>query len=128
MDETKQTIADLEKEFKFAFVPDPTDELVATLAFEDGRAWRAQHPGSVSSIRIFNGEDVDAVCLSIFCKGLTPANPQTPKLDPNNLKLDEAHRLWAPLSWRFLRWGNTICLTESERKAATAAEISEGQA
>jgi hypothetical protein len=122
MDEVKQAVAELEKEFKFSIAPDPVDELVAVLAFEDGRAWRLQHPGAVASIRIFNGDDLDVVCLSVFCKSATPANPQTPKLDPHLLKLDEAHRLWAPLSWRFLRWANAMCLTAEDRKKAEGAD------
>lgn len=128
MTDVKQAIAELEKEFKFVFVPDAVDELVAMLVFEDGRAWRAQHPGSLASVRIFNGDDIDATCLQVFCKCLTPAKEGTPKLDPNTLKIDEAHRLWSPLSWRFLRWANTICLTETERKEYEEAKNVGGQA
>ncbi len=114
MDAQRIAVRELEDEFKFTIVADPIDELVAIMAFDDGRTYRLQHPGALASVRIFDEtQGLDARCLEFFCKNCAlPNGGGATKLDLANMKLREAHELWTPLSWRFLRWGNGICPQE----------------
>ena len=95
------------EEFKFVIDLEASDERVIYLRFQDGRGYRAQHPGALVVARIFGTETKHLTfdCLEYFIKNcLTPIAGTTAKtLTADNMDTDETLNLWLPFAWRFLR-------------------------
>lgn len=109
-----QAIAVLMKEFEFRIEIDPKDSRIMFLRFDDGRAYRLQHPGTLAAIELFVDEEqhIQHNCLKYFISNcIQPfADDKTKVLDNETMDIDEGFDLWLDFAWRWLRRGHKLVM------------------